>query len=215
MYTIYNYRPALLESWLRCRALAYMRSSFNDEITGEKEAVTAENGVSLVAVSDGQVVGIAEAIFLAADDVSPRCYGLPADTRLTTLDTVAVHPDFQRQGVAQALLRALTDRLKKRGGTLLIYTLDDPAPNKLYQALGAKLCYQASIVSGKSPKNRVRMRHNFFATPNKDLVLFDQNDDEIPYSIEEEKYYVGQVQNIGLLTDVTQVVTENVYLLAL
>ena len=63
-YTIKNYHPEMLESWLRCRALAYMRSSFQDEITAEKEHVSADNGISLVAVKDQQVIGIAEAIFL-------------------------------------------------------------------------------------------------------------------------------------------------------
>ena len=56
----------------RCRALAYMRSEFQDEITGEKETVTAENGISLVATVDSQVVGIAEAIFLNQEQAKPE-----------------------------------------------------------------------------------------------------------------------------------------------
>lgn len=57
-YTIKNYQPEMLESWLRCRALAYMRSSFQDEITAEKETVSDDTGVSLVAIKDQQVIGM-------------------------------------------------------------------------------------------------------------------------------------------------------------
>ncbi|MGO2476593.1 MAG: GNAT family N-acetyltransferase, partial [Lacticaseibacillus paracasei] len=93
-YTIKNYHPEMLESWLRCRALAYMRSSFQDEITAEKEHVSADNGISLVAVKDQQVIGIAEAIFLDHGEAKAESYGLPPNTVLTTLDTLAVHPDY-------------------------------------------------------------------------------------------------------------------------
>ncbi len=44
-YTIKNYQPEMLESWLRCRALAYMRSSFQDEITAEKGTVSDDTGM--------------------------------------------------------------------------------------------------------------------------------------------------------------------------
>ncbi|EPD11022.1 GNAT family acetyltransferase, partial [Lacticaseibacillus paracasei subsp. paracasei Lpp48] len=69
-----NYHPEMLESWLRCRALAYMRSSFQDEITAEKEHVSADNGISLVAVKDQQVIGIAEAIFLDHGEAKAESY---------------------------------------------------------------------------------------------------------------------------------------------
>ena len=87
-----------------------MRSGFQDEITGEKETVTAENGISLVATVDSQVVGIAEAIFLNQEQAKPESYGLPAKMPLSTLDTMAVHPDFQHQGIAKALLAQLKRR---------------------------------------------------------------------------------------------------------
>lgn len=215
MVTIETYRPEMLESWLRCRALSYMRSSFNDEITGDKEKITADNGVALVALSEGKVVGIADACFLDEKniDISPRSYGLPAKTPLTTLDTVAVHPDFQHRGIATSLLKELVARLQKRGGYLIIYTLDDVPANKLYQSLGATLCYQASIVTGKSPKNRVHNWKTFFATPNRDVVIFDEEDNEVPYAKESETYYVGQTSNIKKIDNVTKIVTESVYLL--
>ncbi|WP_424320659.1 GNAT family N-acetyltransferase [Lacticaseibacillus chiayiensis] len=214
-YMIQDYQPEMLESWLRCRALAYMRSSFQDEITAEKEDVLDNEGVSLVAINDQQVVGIAEAIFLDRDNAKAESYGLPAATVLTTLDTLAVHPDYQHIGIAKALLNQLRQRLKMRGGVLLIYTLDDEAANGLYQAIGGKLCYQASIVHGHSPKNHVTKWTHFRVTSDKQVVVYDEHDHEIAYGQDTETYYVGKSENIQQLTDVHQVITENVYTLEL
>ena len=213
MYTIENYRPELLESWLRCRALAYMRSGFQDEITGEKETVTAENGISLVATVDSQVVGIAEAIFLNQEQAKPESYGLPAKMPLSTLDTMAVHPDFQHQGIAKALLAQLKRRLQSRGGALLIYTLDDEPANQLYRAVGAKLCYTAAIVHGHSSHNKVPQWVNFHVTDDHQMTLYDAQGAEIPYGQDMETYFVGKKLNIDLLKDVSKIVTEYFYVL--
>lgn len=214
-YTIKNYRPEMLEGWLRCRALAYMRSSFQDEITAEKETVSNDKGVSLVAIKDQQVIGIAEAIFLNQGQAKAASYGLPKETVLTTLDTLAVHPDYQHAGIAKAMLKQLRSRLKMRGGILLIYTRDDAAANALYQTIGAKLCYRASIVHGHSPNNHVPQWTNFHVTNDKQVVIYDEHDQEIAYGQDMETYYVGKSENIKQLTDVHEVVTENVYTLEL
>ncbi|ARY91337.1 MULTISPECIES: GNAT family N-acetyltransferase [Lacticaseibacillus] len=214
-YTIKNYQPEMLESWLRCRALAYMRSSFQDEITAEKGTVSDDTGVSLVAIKDQQVIGIAEAIFLEKGQAKATSYGLPEGTVLTTLDTLAVHPDYQHIGIAKALLSQLRSQLKIRGGVLLIYTLDDEAANGLYQAIGARLCYQASIVHGHSSKNHVPEWTHFRVTDDKQVAVYDEHDQEIAYGQDMETYYVGKSENIKQLTDVHKVVTENVYTLEL
>ncbi|MDG3061951.1 GNAT family N-acetyltransferase [Lacticaseibacillus casei] len=214
-YTIKNYQSEMLESWLRCRALAYMRSSFQDEITAEKENVSDATGVSLVAIKDQQVIGIAEAIFLNQGQAKAASYGLHEGTVLTTLDTIAVHPDYQRVGIAKALLKQLRSRLKMRGGILLIYTLDDDAANGLYQTIGAKLCYRASIVHGHSSKNHVPEWTHFRVTDDKQVAVYDEHDQEIAYGQDMETYYVGKSENIKQLTDVHKVVTENVYILEL
>lgn len=142
-------------------------------------------------------------------------YGLPEGTALTTLDTLAVHPDYQHIGIAKALLKQLRDRLKIRGGILLIYTLDDAAANGLYQTIGAKLCYRASIVHGHSPNNHVPRWTNFHVTDDKQVAVYDEHDQEIAYGQDMETYYVGKSENIKQLTDVHKVVTENVYILVL
>ena len=213
-YTIKNYHPEMLESWLRCRALAYMRSSFQDEITAEKEHVSADNGISLVAVKDQQVIGIAEAIFLDHGEAKAESYGLPPNTVLTTLDTLAVHPDYQHVGIAKALLTHLKKQLESRGGVLLIYTLDDEAANGLYKTIVAKLWYKASMVHGHSPHNHVPQWTDFQVTKDGEVTVYDEHGNEVPYGQDMETYYVGKVRNFKELTSISEIVTEHVYTLA-
>ena len=56
----------------------------------------------------------------------------------TDMMNVAVHPDFRRQGVARALILALTEELKKRGShCLTLEVRDSNAPAAaLYASLG-------------------------------------------------------------------------------
>lgn len=215
MYTIEDYSEVRKESWLRCRALAYMRSAFNDEITGEKENVPASRGVSLVAIADEQVVGIAEAIFLDSGKAEPATYRLADMTKLTALDTMAVHPDYQHQGIAKALLLELRARLAKRGGVMVIYTLDDEPANGLYRTIGADLCYTASIAYGHNPHNHTPEWTRLRATPDHEMAVLDANGEEIPVSLNGESYYVGRKANLALLTDIERVATEHVYTLVL
>jgi ribosomal protein S18 acetylase RimI-like enzyme len=215
MYTIQNYTPELKESWLRCRALAYMRSSFTDEITDQRENIPDGKGVSLVAMSDGMVVGLVDAIYLDDNQANPESYGFKEGTLLTTLDAVATHPDFQHQGIARALIGEAVKRLHARGGELLIYTLDDEPANALYQSLGAKLCYRASIVTAHSRQNLVPKRMEFRVNAERELDVYDDAGNAVDYAIDTEMYYVGQKRHIAQLNDVTKIRTENVYTLSL
>jgi ribosomal protein S18 acetylase RimI-like enzyme len=215
MYTIRNYSSNMKESWLRCRALAYMRSSFSDEITDERENSPVDHGVALVAIDAGQVVGIVDAVFLNNGEAKPESYGLRAGTRLTTLDAVATHPDYQHQGIARALIHEAVSRLRSRGGELLIYTLDDEPANALYRSLGAKLCYQASIVTAHSSHNLVPKWVDFRVDGNQETIIYDSKGNALDYAIDTESYYVGQRRHIPQLENVEKIVTENVYTLSL
>ena len=60
---------------------------------------------------------------------------------------IAVHPDYRRKGIAQALVNALVDTLKSQGSrclTLEVRASNEPA-QKLYEKLGFSLI-------GKRPK---------------------------------------------------------------
>ena len=76
----------------------------------------------------------------------------------TDMMNVAVHPDFRRQGVARALILALTEELKKRGGhclTLEVRASNDPA-RALYESLGFA---------------HVGTRRNYYHNPKEDALI--------------------------------------------
>ncbi len=76
----------------------------------------------------------------------------------TDMMNVAVHPDFRRQGVAQALILALTEELKKRGShclTLEVRASNDPA-RALYESLGFALA---------------GTRRNYYHNPKEDALI--------------------------------------------
>ena len=71
---------------------------------------------SLVAEMDGQVVG-----FILGDS-SGWEYGVPDS--VGWIETIGVHPDYQKQGVARSLMREMVTNLRKVG-VEKIYTLVD------------------------------------------------------------------------------------------
>lgn len=76
----------------------------------------------------------------------------------TDMMNVAVHPDFRRQGVARALILALTEELKNRGSrclTLEVRASNDPA-RALYESLGFVL---------------VGIRRNYYHNPKEDALI--------------------------------------------
>lgn len=213
---ITDFQSEMLESWLRCRALAYMRSAFNDEINAQKEDVPPKRSLSLVALAHETVVGVCDIILLKDNPILTSEYNVPLHTPLATLDTMAVHPDYQRQGIARQLLLEAQKRLKTFGGKLIIYTLSDTPANKLYQAIGAKLCFGGYLVYASSPMNHVpKFSRTEIRYPH-EVALFSKQNQEIPYAKNgEETYYVGQKKNISQLQNVTKVVAEHIYLLDL
>ena len=62
---------------------------------------------SRVAVIDGKIVGF------AMGDLYLGEFGIPEKT--ATIDAIGVHPDYQKRGVAKALMQDLKSTLKKAG----------------------------------------------------------------------------------------------------
>jgi ribosomal protein S18 acetylase RimI-like enzyme len=122
-------------SWLRCRALSFLGSSYYDDV---KTARTTFDGdaIQLVAVGpkpegmttpgDEEVIGILD-VELWTEDGEP----------VATIDTVAVHPDHHRTGVAGALLGHAVGELRERGVRWLdAWTREDPEACAWYAAEG-------------------------------------------------------------------------------
>jgi ribosomal protein S18 acetylase RimI-like enzyme len=63
--------------------------------------------ISLVAEIDGNVVGFVMSELFVGE------YGIPETA--ATLDTIGIHPDYQRKGVGKQLMEEFTSHLRKAG----------------------------------------------------------------------------------------------------
>ena len=76
----------------------------------------------------------------------------------TDMMNVAVHPDYRRKGIAEALVSGLVDQLKKRRSrclTLEVRASNDPA-KKLYEKLGF---------------SQIGRRPNYYRNPREDALI--------------------------------------------
>lgn len=120
-WTIRDYRDEDAPSWLRCRLLGFLDSSYHDDVKTERTPFDG-NAVRLVAVHpkpDGvttpgpdEVIGILDVELFEPEE--------NATGGTATIDTVAVHPDHRRRGIADGLLAEAMGRL----GALTLSTLD-------------------------------------------------------------------------------------------
>lgn len=114
---IRDYRQSDEDEWLRCRVLGFLDTCYFDDV---KTAKTVGADHSLVAVADGRIVGLLD---------------VTVDGDAATIDTVAVHPDHRRIGVAGRLLREAVRRVS-RCRSLDAWTREDPAACGWYERNG-------------------------------------------------------------------------------
>lgn len=139
-FTIRNYTDLDEPSWLRCRVLSFLGSSYFDDVRATRTPFEGD-ALRLVAVlprpegvttpGEEQVVGILDVELWEQDDQP-----------VATIDTVAVHPDHQRAGIAGALLGTALAELRDRPGGvrwLDAWTRQDPEACGWYEAQGFTL----------------------------------------------------------------------------
>jgi ribosomal protein S18 acetylase RimI-like enzyme len=121
-HVIREYRPADETSWLRCRVLSFLNTPYFDDVLKSKPETPAP-GFGLVAAEEhGTVIGIVD---------------VTVEDELATIDTIAVHPDHQNQGLGRALLAEARARVSALNvATLDAWTRDDPATLRWYRAMG-------------------------------------------------------------------------------
>lgn len=117
---IRTYQPGDADSWLRCRVLSFLNTQYYDDVKTVRTRL-----------SDGAIA------FVATTNTSPEVIGLldiEIDDVAATIDTIAIHPDHQRTGIATGLLHAAVPLLRGRGvSTLDAWTREDDAANRWYQ----------------------------------------------------------------------------------
>lgn len=134
-YTLRDYADLDEPSWLRCRVLSFLGSSYFDDVKTSRTIFDGE-ALRLVAVhprpagmttpSDEEVVAVLD-VELWEEDGEP----------VATIDTVAVHPDHQRAGLAGSLLARAVQTLQDKGVRRLdAWTREDPAATAWYQRHG-------------------------------------------------------------------------------
>ncbi|WP_326594416.1 GNAT family N-acetyltransferase [Streptomyces brevispora] len=121
-YVIREYTPADETAWLRCRVLSFLSTAYFDDVLRAKPMVSVP-GFELVAAEEfGAVIGIMD---------------VTVEGELATIDTVAVHPDHQHQGIGRALLAEARTRVGALGvPTMDAWTRDDPDTLRWYRAMG-------------------------------------------------------------------------------
>jgi ribosomal protein S18 acetylase RimI-like enzyme len=144
--TIRDYRDQDEASWLRCRVLAFLSSAYYDDVKSERTRFDGE-AIRLVAVhakpagmttpGADEVVGIIDVELFSAAEGGPaepsQQAGGSAEPS-ATIDTIAVHPDHARAGIAGALLEEALERLRGTGTTTLdAWTREDEAANDWYR----------------------------------------------------------------------------------
>jgi ribosomal protein S18 acetylase RimI-like enzyme len=120
-YRIREYVPKDETSWLRCRALAFLGTSYFDAVYRSKP-VMAEPGFALVAVEGAEVLGLMD---------------VEVEGGEATIESVAVHPDRWAEGIAKGLLDEAVRRLAGMGiGAVDAWTREDPGTLRWYRANG-------------------------------------------------------------------------------
>lgn len=116
--SIRAYLPDDEPSWLRCRVLSFLDTSYYDDVRPRRPPAPA---IPLVAIDGAAVVGILD---------------LEVDGPLATIDTLAVHPDHRHRGIGSRLLDRALAALPESVTTLDAWTRDDAPALAWYRSHG-------------------------------------------------------------------------------
>jgi GNAT superfamily N-acetyltransferase len=135
-FEIRDYEDADEQGWVRCRALGFLDTAFYDDVRPQKERYAGE-AVELVAVTDGQIVGLLDLELAPAPGMLWE-----TDARGGVIWNVAVHPDYRRQGIATALLEQALERAREAELEIVqAWTRDDEWVHAWYEACSFRKRY--------------------------------------------------------------------------
>jgi len=139
-YKITHFKQQYEQSWLRCRALAFLDSAYYDDIHTSKEAYK-NPVISLIAINDQeQVIGFLELEYeQTANSVCSKNEQLP-EHLAGMIWHVGIHPDYRKKGIAKALLNEAIQQAKEQNlQRLEAWTRDDQFVNDWYTKNGFRL----------------------------------------------------------------------------
>lgn len=218
-YRIVQYKSELEDSWIRCKALSYLYSRFNDQIEPKKDTYSLDDGyaeaIELVAVNqENVVVGILD-IGLYNDDRNTYDPYVRHLEKGSYMDIIAVHPDYQNRGIAQSLINEASTILREKEiDYVTIFTRDDKAANSLYNKLGATIISSNYRVKGSLKDARERISSFKVNTDQQKIEVLNIKGNEMPYMFDTGFYWVYNKNNLELF-DIEECISEHTYVLYL
>ena len=211
---IRDYKTSDEKGWVYCKALSYLFSPFFDDRETEKPALLTDiydKRIELVAESDGQIVGLIDIDIYSQENSQTYLYA--PSQRTAYLTNFAVHPDYQGQGIAQALYEKAEQALKDAGvEKLAIFTRDGDIANHLYQKWGGQLVCSDYLVVG-APKDIPTFRFGIDLERGR-LSFSDMEGQPVPYYLREGVYVVSEEAGLDLF-DIEDVYQELTYVVDL
>ena len=127
------YRDLDEKGWLRCRVLAFLDTSYFDDVLQERERYSRP-AVCLVAEEKGEIVGLLDAEL----DSDALCF--TGEGRGAVLWHLAVLPEYRRRGTARFLWEQAAAELRKAGVQYCeVWTQEDEPANRFYRSMGFQL----------------------------------------------------------------------------
>lgn len=122
------------QAWVRCRAIAFLDSSYWNDVKTQKEKYDNPS-ISLVAEEDGQVIGFIDA---ELDSEQASCCG--EGERNAVIWHLGVLPEYRRLSVARRLWEETKKRLLAENIHYCeVWTQEDEPANRFYRNMGFKL----------------------------------------------------------------------------
>lgn len=218
-YMIKPYDSQYEDSWIRCKALSYLYSQFKDQIEAEKDTYTEEDGYAeaierIALTNEDEVIGILD-VGIYDDERSQYDRYVPHLDKGSYMDIIAVHPDYQKMGIAQSLIDDVVNELREKGiEYLTIFTRGDSAANALYKKIGAELLTESYRVKGTLKDNDERVG-SFEPDPvGKRILVKSPDGKDLPYMTDSGWYWVYDDKYLDLF-DIEESFVERTYVLKL
>ncbi|MGI6192922.1 MAG: GNAT family N-acetyltransferase [Christensenellales bacterium] len=122
------------QAWIRCRAIAFLDSSYWNDVKTEKEKYDKPS-ISLIAEKDGQIIG-----FIDTEIDSEHASCCREGERNAVIWHLGVLPEYRRLSMAKKLWEETKKRLLAENIHYCeVWTQEDEPANRFYQKMGFTL----------------------------------------------------------------------------